>query len=484
MLVRVVLGTNKPELKRRFRNILAQPDVTVETMRGPHFAWTRLTRKVADVFVVDDSAIPSPLDDSIALLRQQPDMPEVVVLSDTEAPEEQAGFLAAGCTAVLHMGLSDDRLRDALTPILEKRAGTMQRGIVTRRVVSEPRLADFVHESPIMQAFMNLVRRVVSSDVSLLLQGETGVGKERLARAIHAESRRSAGPFIAINCGALPETLLESELFGHVEGAFTGATRSRRGWFELSHAGTVFLDEIGELPYHLQVKLLRALQEHEIQPVGGERTIEVDVRVMAATNTDLGTEVDAKRFRSDLYHRLNVVTLTIPPLRERREDIPGLVDSYIGYFQNRIGCSVDEIDEEALEALCNYAWPGNVRELMNVIERGMLLCEGSKITLADLPESIALQAAGTGDMGLRAISPDTDDRAIPEQWLNKPLREVREACGESLERRYLAGLLKATGGRIGETARRAGIRDRSLYDKMKRHGLRKEDFRARHGGER
>jgi transcriptional regulator with PAS, ATPase and Fis domain len=222
------------------------------------------------------------------------------------------------------------------------------------------------------------------------------VGKERLARAIHAESRRSKGPFVAVNCAALSESLLESEPFGHEEGAFTGATRSHRGCFEIAHKGVIFLDEIGELPNHLQVKLLRALQDREITRVGSEQSFQVDVRMMAATNRDPREEVKTKRLREDLYYRLNVVTLTIPPLRQRSEDIPDIVASYLPWLRPRVGRDVTSIAPEALEALAHYSWPGNVRELINVIERAMLLCEGEQIRLADLPDTIRLPQAGSG----------------------------------------------------------------------------------------
>jgi DNA-binding NtrC family response regulator len=325
-----------------------------------------------------------------------------------------------------------------------------------------------------MAAFISVVRRVVASDTSLLITGETGVGKERLARAIHAEGPRSAGPFIGVNCGALPETLLESELFGHEEGAFTGAHRTRRGWFELAHAGTIFLDEIGELPLHLQVKMLHVLQNHAVQRLGSERTLPVDVRVITATNQDLTAEMQAGRFRKDLYYRLSVVTLTIPPLNQRREDIPALVDNYINHFRAHIPHEVTGITPEALDAMVHYPWPGNVRELINVVERAMLLCQGEQITLEDLPETISR----TPLVGSYAEPHSRLSRgAVPHDWLERPLREVRSEAVAGLEQAYLAAQLRATGGRIGETARRSGMEPRSVYEKMRLYGLRKEDYR-------
>jgi DNA-binding NtrC family response regulator len=314
----------------------------------------------------------------------------------------------------------------------------------------------------------------------LLIMGETGVGKERLARAIHAEGPRSSGPFVAVNCGALPETLLESELFGHEEGAFTGASRARRGWFELSHDGTIFLDEIGEMPLHLQVKLLHVLQNHEVQRLGSERASAIDVRVIAATNRDLLTDVEEKLFRRDLYYRLGVINLSIPPLRERREDIPALVDDYISRFRTTIGREVTSISPDALQGLVNYSWPGNVRELINVIERAVLLCDGDTIRVADLPDGIADPRTAAGiTANKRALSFEVGSTSFPMQWLEKPIREVRQAVVFDVEKTYLSRLLELTSGHVGETARRAGIEPRSLFDKMRRYGLRKEDFRHR-----
>jgi len=320
---------------------------------------------------------------------------------------------------------------------------------------------------------------MVASDATLLILGETGVGKERLARAIHAESPRSTGPFVSVNCGALSETLLESELFGHEEGAFTGASRARRGWFELAHGGTIFLDEIGEMPRHLQVKLLSVLQTREIQRVGAESSVAIDVRVMAATNRDLAADVEAGQFRRDLYYRLSVVTLTIPPLAERREDIPTLVDGLLDHFRGEIPHDIQDVSPEAMEALRRYDWPGNVRELMNVVERAMLLSTDQLISLGDLPENISALAPSIEPKFPTPEAVEEESLSVPKAWLVQPLREARQKLLSEFERAYLAGLLEATGGRIGETARRAGIQPRSLFDKMRRLGLRKEDYRIR-----
>ncbi len=384
--------------------------------------------------------------------------------------------------------------------------------------MTHPVLDDFVSLSPSMQKLLALVERVVPSDVSLLILGETGVGKEHLARAIHAAGPRNGQPFIPVNCGAIPENLLESELFGHEAGAFTGAIRQRRGMFALAHKGTLFLDEIGEMPYHLQVKLLRALQSREILPVGGEDVQEVDVRVMAASNRDLELETKEGRFRRDLFYRLSVLPLTIPPLRERVEDIPLLAGRFLQHFGAAAGRHVTSMDDDTLRAFEQHRWPGNIRELMNVVERAVLVTRGMSLSMEDLPddlsagmpggEEVAPLGAGpvagaaepleaepsagqTPSGGLSPGAPAAEPgavaaaRAVPparkapgdRELVARPLRDVRKDAVEELERRYFHALLRVTGGRVGETARRAGIVPRSLYEKMKRYGLKKENYR-------
>ena len=475
MLLRVQLTVADVPLRERLQSVLVQQDVVVDTPRGKSSQWKRAISQTCDVILAGQSDVPEPVEDNIRSVKNLPESPLLVIVADLPDPEREMRLLAAGCDAILHEQATDDSLEDAINAIFEKRARQLRLQIGRRRAIAAPQLDDFVSESAVMQTFMETVHRVVASDSSLLILGETGVGKERLARAIHAGGPRSKEPFIAVNCGALPESLLESELFGHESGAFTGATRDRRGAFELSHRGIIFLDEIAEMPLHLQVKLLRALQEHEIQRVGGEKTINVDVRIIAASNRDVEEEVRANRFRKDLYYRLSVVTLTLPPLRERREDIPVLVESYINHLRPRISRDVSGIESQALASLERYAWPGNIRELMNVIKRAMLLCDGEEIAPKDLPAMIA--QAGQGNPVASAASAFVYADGIPDEMLTKPLPDVRQTLVEDFERAYLSALLRETRGRIGETAGRAGIETRSLYEKMKRYGLRKEDFR-------
>jgi len=394
------------------------------------------------------------------------------VLADRRDDDDTALLQAAGCYAVVPDPLADEPLRSILARLVERR----NEALVTRvRAGQEPpplRLETLASESRVTQKLFQLAGRVASSDTSLLLLGETGSGKDWLARAIHGDSPRAAGPFVAINCGAVPEGLLESELFGHERGAFTGAIRARRGQFELAHRGTLYLDEVAEMPQHLQVKLLRVLQDRTVQRLGSESLLEVDVRIIAATNRDLTAAMKEGQFRQDLYYRLAVVTLELPPLRERHEDIPALVSTYLEQFGQKLGRSdLRGMTPAASAALEAYDWPGNVRELINVIERAVLLCEDDVLDLVDLPVEIS-----------RIPSPVMADGHVLvdeiDAWLERPLDQGRQALADAFERRYLEGLLERHRGNVAQTAQQAGIDPRTLYSKMRRLGLRKETFKA------
>jgi two-component system response regulator AtoC len=328
-----------------------------------------------------------------------------------------------------------------------RRTAQLLRRDVQRAVGERP----IVATSQGMIELLEVMERVAAYKSTVLLTGESGTGKEVLARAIHAQSPRRSDSFVAVNCGAIPETLLESELFGHAKGAFTGADRAKRGLIREADGGSLFLDEVGELPIALQVKLLRFLQEEEVQPVGESKARPVDVRVIAATARDLETEVGAGRFREDLFYRLNVVRLEVPPLRDRPKDIPLLLDHFLARFRDTLGKPVVTVTDEALERLVAYPWPGNVRELENVIERAMILADGDRITTRELPESVSsLVSPGTGGEG----------------ELN--LKRARRAAEIDVIRRAL----RATGGNRTHAARLLEISHRALLYKIKEYGLR------------
>jgi DNA-binding NtrC family response regulator len=334
-------------------------------------------------------------------------------------------------------------------------------------------MAGLIGSGTAMQAVYAMTRRVAASNASVLLVGETGTGKELIAKAIHELSPRSTGPFVRVNCGALSESLLESELFGHVRGSFTGAVANRAGRFEAAHTGTIFLDEINSTTPKLQVKLLRVLQEREFERVGDTETISVDTRVIAASNRELLDEVAKETFREDLYYRLNVVPIYLPPLRSRREDIPLLVTHFLEHYNEQSDRFVTHIGKEAMEALCAYHWPGNVRELQNVVERCVVLAEGDEITLDLLPPTmrggrppVSLPGRG-GDLdslardlveqGMATAGPDDDN--LFDRVVNR------------VERELIAQMLAACNGVQLKAAARLGINRNTLRKKLLDHGL-------------
>lgn len=471
MLIRVGLAVQDSRLQGYLAKKLADSDVRVEVCGLPRTVWQNVLRRGFDVIVISEAFILRPLDNGIAILNALPENPTTVVIHDSDSLEEHAQLAAAGADVVLYTRLTQNSIYEAIDSALESRRQFIQRKRIDRRGLVEPKLTDFVMESQSMQVFMEEVTQVVASASPILLTGETGVGKEHLAKAIHAQSPRSVGPFISVNMAAMPENLLESELFGHAQGAFTGAVRYRRGAFELAHGGTIFLDEIGDMPLHLQTKLLRVLQDYEVKPIGSENTLELDVRVIAATNRNLEEAVLQGDFRQDLFYRLSVLMLTIPPLRHRRDDIPSMVRRFTTVFRYKIGREVDGFSEQALAALCRYDWPGNVRELMNVIERAMLLCRSHEISLEELPDVFHGNATAGGTLLPGGILESSD-------LLEKTLPEVQQEVMDRVEHVYLQKALARTRGRINEAAQLAGIHPRGLYNKMKRLGLRKEDFKS------
>jgi len=305
-----------------------------------------------------------------------------------------------------------------------------------------------------MGSVFAIMKRVADTPTTVLITGESGTGKELIARGLHKASSRSKAPFVSINCAAVPENLLESELFGYEKGAFTGAVGLKQGKFEFANAGTLFLDEVGEMSLNLQVKLLRVLQEHEFQRVGGNKDIQVDVRIVAATNKNLKEEVDAGRFRADLFFRLNVVRIDVPPLRDRRDDIPFLVAHFLNRFSEKLACGIREVDPDVTSALCSYSWPGNVRELENVIERALVLCRGRTVMPEDLPTEVRK-------------SPPIDEE------LDTLLSGQKNLAGtlDALEERMIRQALKKAANVQAQAAKALGISRSNLQYKMKKYGL-------------
>lgn len=326
-------------------------------------------------------------------------------------------------------------------------------GRLRREVRADARFGEIVVGSPAMRSAMDVVEKVAKYDSAVLITGGSGTGKELVARMLHRESRRADAAFVAVNCGGVPEQLLESEFFGFVKGSFTGADRDKEGLFEAAHGGTLFLDEVGELPGALQVKLLRALQEGEVRRIGSTETIDVDVRVISATNRDLEEGVENGDFRKDLYYRLAVVPVHLPQLRARKEEIPELAAHLLERHTRRLGVEVDSISPEAMEILLDYGWPGNIRELENVLERALVLTEGSVIEPDDLPEAVRRPAPDTPGLGV-----DGDDLSVKRH-------------GARLERHLIQLALDRTGGNKTHAAELLELSPRALRYKIQEYGI-------------
>ena len=391
---------------------------------------------------------------------------QVVVMSAPERIRDAVRVVKAGASDYLTYPLMTEEV-SLVRENLDQEQRTQEELDFLRDQVLGPDDPDVVQtRSPAMQAVLDKARRVAPTTATVLLTGETGTGKNLLATLIHRLSQRSDKPFISVHCGAIPDTLLESELFGHERGAFTGAVRRKLGKFEIAHGGTLLLDEIGTVTPSTQIKLLQVLQDHTIQRVGGEQVLEVDVRVLAATNLDMEAAVDDGSFRKDLFYRLKVFPIEVPPLRERREDIPLLVHQFLDRLNQRQGRGIDEVHPLVLEAFDRYDWPGNVRELEGLMERAYILENSSALTPESFPDEMFCR-----DEAVTRV-------AVPA---SETLRAVRQRGVDDTERLYLKQVLEAHRGRIDRSAAAAGITVRQLRNLMRKHGLRKETFKVTSG---
>jgi len=482
VLIRVIVGVDDESLRDRVCRLIGGIDVLRVVSGTQADAAVQMSLVNCDLAFIEWRSTGDGFRAFLDKVAALPDHPQLIAVLRQDEAHARAQLLAQGVLTILDASLPDETLRPALTQLVTQRREAQRRHLELHRHVSPEPL---ISESAAMRRVVDTAHRVARADSAVLLLGETGVGKERLAELIHTASPRSAKPFVAVNCAALPAELFESELFGHEKGAFTGASRARRGRFELAHEGSLFLDEVGDVPIALQAKLLRALQERRITPLGSERAVEVDVRVISATNRDIGHEMAVGNFRRDLYYRLGVVEIAIPPLRERGADIPAMANSFVHRYASQMNRDVEGFEPETMDALLAYDWPGNVRELANVIERAVLLCGTRYVQLQDLPPLIAACGAlslDSDDGGALPPLPGSADLAeivhLPEAWRQEKWKMVREGILLAGERAYITAILQASRGRVGEAAKRAGISSRALFDKMRRHNLRKEDFRV------
>jgi two-component system response regulator PilR (NtrC family) len=415
-----------------------------------------LARQESPELVFSDLKLPGGSGmDVLRWLRENLPETQVIMMTAFGSTENAVEAMRLGAYDYQVKPVKVDEIRALTQKALEKVTLLRDNRELSAALQNRFGLTQIIGKSGRMTEVVALIERVATSRTNVLVEGESGTGKELVARRIHEGSPRARGPFVAVNCGAIPETLIEAELFGHVAGAFTGAQRARRGLFEAANSGTLLLDEISELPHHMQVKLLRVLQERSIRRVGDERERSVDVRIVAATNKDLQDEVKKNRFREDLFYRLNVVRIRVPPLRERVEDIPLLAKFFVRTYANESGKPINGIADDAMRTLCSFRFPGNVRELENYIERAVALCRSEQIEVDDLPAEIRERPTNASD----------DLLAFPETGV------ALESVLQEIEKRFIAAALDRADGVKTRAAELLGLSFRSFRYRLQKLGM-------------
>lgn len=450
---RILVVDDEVNMLALYEMVLSEEGYAIETVSSGGEALKRLKAAWFDL-VISDLMMPGM--DGYALLEQAKELRSsqaFLMVTAHGSIDSAVQAMKEGATDYLTKPVNPEALKLVVQKALEMSRLTREVEQLRAQFGKASAFADIVGQSKPMRTLFRQVKIVADSDSTVLIQGESGTGKELIARALHHHSPRANRPFIAIDCGTLPDTLLESELFGYVKGAFTGAVSNKKGLFEEAHQGTIFLDEIGTTPLLFQSKLLRVLQEGEIRPVGSPRSVAVDVRVIAAANLDLKHECAGGRFRHDLYYRLAVVPLSVPPLRERREDIPLLVDHFIQKCCERRGIAAKRIPAKALQGLLNAPWPGNVRELENVIERAVLFSPGAEIA----PEALTYLSASDGA--------ESTYQPLPQ------LTQKARSVAEETEKEEIREALHRAGQNRSQAAKLLGISRSTLYEKLKRYQL-------------
>ncbi len=480
---RILIADDEPNIRRVLSALLQRDGHEVLSASDGEEARLLLQRAEPPVdAILTDFKMPGL--DGMGLLRYvaewMPDIP-VVLLTAHGTVDTAVQALKQGAFDYLTKPFDHDEIRQVIAKALksqEANSRSTHAPPLPQGVSDPPLIPGLLGNAPSMKEVHRLIAKVASSPTTILVRGESGTGKELVATALHRGSDRARGPLIKVNCTAIPETLFESELFGHERGAFTGAINTRPGRFELADKGTVFLDEIGELPREMQPKLLRALQERTFERVGGLRSITVDVRLVAATHADLEARVREGTFREDLFYRLNVVPIYLPALRERREDIPLLASHFLASFNRKLGRRIRSIGEDAMDILLRHSWPGNVRELENVLERAVLLAESDSLTVRDLPQSLTTRPAVIRFTPDVHPPPTQDEVGNDDEWgdgaAGTTLKDLVRERTSRLERDLIRQALEEGGWNVTRAARRLGLSRKGLQNKMKELGLREE----------
>ncbi|NKB87544.1 MAG: response regulator [Acidobacteria bacterium] len=450
---RLLIIDDDPEVRYTLRAALAKEGMEIDEAESGEVGLAQLDEQSYD-FVLLDHRLPDT--EGIDLLpdirRRQPHVLAIMMTAyGTRRTAVEA--VRRGAHDFFTKPIKLNELRVVMARALERRRLAREGDRLRARGTNEARFGGIIGKSAAMRDVFSTLGKVVAADATVLVLGESGTGKELVAEAIHSQGSRAEGPFVKLNCVAIPQTLLESELFGHEKGAFTGAAERKVGKFELADGGTILLDEIGDMSLETQAKILRVLQEREFERVGGLAPVNVDVRIVAATNRDLAQDVREGKFREDLYFRLNVVTVNLPPLRERPVDIPMLAEHFMREFADRHGKQLEGIAPAAADALCEFHWPGNVRQLRHAVERAVIWSDGKELETDDLPSEVLSGSV----VAATALKTGTDD-TLPDTM-------------ERIERRILIDTLRRAGGVQATAARRLGISERSMWHKVKKHDI-------------
>lgn len=461
MTDRLLVVDDEPSMREFLEIMLSQEGYQVSLASSGEEGLKSYRQEEHDLVLTD---VKMPGMSGLELIKEihslDPSIP-IIAITAYACADDAIRAVRAGAYDYLSKPFQIDDLRVIIRNALETRRLRKENLELRQSVEQQHRFGDIIGRSPQMVDIFNLISRVAPSKASVLIVGESGTGKELVARAIHRNSNRADKPFVPVNCTAIPESLLESELFGHLKGSFTGAVGNKPGLVETAHTGTLFLDEVGDIPTSVQAKLLRFLQEREFRRVGGTEDKKVDVRVLAATNKKLEKEMETGTFREDLYYRLNVIRIRIPALREREEDLPLLIDHFLKKFSKEQGKNIKRVSSLALRILCNYQYPGNVRELENVVERCVTLEESDQLTADNLPPKLLEgRATATSVAGEMEIPPDGID-------LNRTM--------ENLERKLIGRALEITGGNRSRAASLLGISFRSLRYRLLKLGMDSEE---------